>query len=94
VNSSAQFLNPSEAARRLGVSAKALRLYEARGLIAPVRTAAFGQGTPRPRSGATRPDVRTLAATAGYLPSATDVRDGSVAPFCPATRLFRSAPMN
>jgi DNA-binding transcriptional MerR regulator len=40
VNSSAQFLNPAEAARRLGVSAKALRLYEARGLIAPVRTAA------------------------------------------------------
>jgi DNA-binding transcriptional MerR regulator len=40
VNSSAQFLNPSEAAKRLGVSAKALRLYEQRGLIAPVRTAA------------------------------------------------------
>jgi DNA-binding transcriptional MerR regulator len=40
VNSSAQFLNPSEAARRLGVSVKALRLYEQRGLIAPVRTAA------------------------------------------------------
>jgi DNA-binding transcriptional MerR regulator len=40
VSSSAQFLNPSEAARRLGVSAKALRLYEQRGLIAPVRTAA------------------------------------------------------
>lgn len=40
MNSSAQFLNPSEAARRLGVSAKALRLYEQRGLIAPVRTAA------------------------------------------------------
>jgi DNA-binding transcriptional MerR regulator len=40
VSSSAQFLNPSEAAKRLGVSAKALRLYEARGLIAPVRTAA------------------------------------------------------
>ena len=35
-----QFLNPSEAARRLGVSAKALRLYEQRGLIAPIRTAA------------------------------------------------------
>ncbi len=33
-----QFLSPSEAARRLGVSAKALRLYEERGLIAPVRT--------------------------------------------------------
>jgi DNA-binding transcriptional MerR regulator len=40
VSSSAQFLNPSEAARRLGVSVKALRLYEARGLIAPLRTAA------------------------------------------------------
>jgi len=40
VNASAQFLNPAQAARRLGVSAKALRLYEARGLIAPVRTAA------------------------------------------------------
>jgi DNA-binding transcriptional MerR regulator len=40
VSSSAQFLNPSEAAKRLGVSAKALRLYEQRGLIAPVRTAA------------------------------------------------------
>ena len=37
---SAQFLNPSEAARRLGVSAKALRLYEQRGLITPIRTAA------------------------------------------------------
>jgi DNA-binding transcriptional MerR regulator len=40
VNSAAPFLSPSEAAKRLGVSAKALRLYEQRGLIAPVRTAA------------------------------------------------------
>jgi DNA-binding transcriptional MerR regulator len=40
VSSSAQFLSPSEAAKRLGVSAKALRLYEQRGLIAPIRTAA------------------------------------------------------
>lgn len=37
---SAQFLNPSEAARRLGISIKALRLYEQRGLITPARTAA------------------------------------------------------
>ncbi len=36
----AQFLNATEAAKRLGVSAKALRLYEQRGLIAPVRTSA------------------------------------------------------
>ncbi len=40
MSSSAQLLNPSEAARRLGVSTKALRLYEERGLVAPVRTAA------------------------------------------------------
>ncbi|MGF6226233.1 DNA-binding transcriptional MerR regulator [Inquilinus ginsengisoli] len=37
--SSTRFLNASEAARRLGVSAKALRLYEQRGLLAPVRSA-------------------------------------------------------
>lgn len=37
--SSAPFLSPSEAARRLGVSAKALRLYEQRGLITPLRSA-------------------------------------------------------
>ncbi|HEY0202708.1 MAG TPA: MerR family transcriptional regulator [Acetobacteraceae bacterium] len=37
---SAQFLSPSEAARQLGVSAKALRLYEQRSLVAPIRTAA------------------------------------------------------
>ncbi|MET3583337.1 DNA-binding transcriptional MerR regulator [Mesorhizobium robiniae] len=40
MSSSAQFLNASEAAGRLGVSAKALRLYEQHGLIAPIRTAA------------------------------------------------------
>lgn len=40
MGTSAQFLNPSEAARRLGVSVKALRLYEQHGLIEPVRTAA------------------------------------------------------
>lgn len=38
MRSSAPYLSPSEAARRLGVSAKALRLYEQRGLIAPART--------------------------------------------------------
>jgi DNA-binding transcriptional MerR regulator len=40
VSSSAPFLNPSAAARRLGVSTKALRLYEQHGLITPGRTAA------------------------------------------------------
>ena len=36
---SAKFLNPSEAARQLGVSTKALRRYEKRGIISPIRTA-------------------------------------------------------
>ena len=40
MSTSAQYLSPSEAAERLGVSAKALRLYEQRGLIKPIRTAA------------------------------------------------------
>jgi DNA-binding transcriptional MerR regulator len=40
VSSSAEYLNPAEAAKRLGVSAKALRLYEERGLVTPSRTAA------------------------------------------------------
>lgn len=40
MNAAARFLSPSEAARQLGISAKALRLYEERGLIAPVRTPA------------------------------------------------------
>jgi DNA-binding transcriptional MerR regulator len=40
LSSSARYLNPSDAAERLGISPKALRLYEQRGLIAPVRTAA------------------------------------------------------
>jgi DNA-binding transcriptional MerR regulator len=39
VNASTRFLNPSEAARRLGISAKALRIYEQRGLVTPVRNA-------------------------------------------------------
>ena len=40
MNSYPRFLSPSEAARRLGVSAKALRLYEQCGLVSPSRTAA------------------------------------------------------
>ncbi|MET3896104.1 DNA-binding transcriptional MerR regulator [Devosia sp. UYZn731] len=40
MSSSSQFLNPAAAAQRLGVSAKALRLYEQRGLVSPNRTAA------------------------------------------------------
>lgn len=40
MSSSAHSLNPADAAKRLGVSRKALRLYEQRGLICPARSAA------------------------------------------------------
>jgi DNA-binding transcriptional MerR regulator len=40
VSSEERYLSPSEAARRLGVSAKALRVYEERGFVKPVRTGA------------------------------------------------------
>ena len=40
MTSATQFLSASQAASRLGVSNKALRLYEQRGLISPVRTEA------------------------------------------------------
>src|SRR6218665_3973496 len=40
MRSFAQFLSPAEAARRLGVSVKALRLYEQRALLMPRRTEA------------------------------------------------------
>ncbi|KGE01132.1 MerR family transcriptional regulator [Rhizobium sp. YS-1r] len=40
MTSTAQYLNASEAAERLGISPKALRLYEQRGLVSPARTSA------------------------------------------------------
>jgi DNA-binding transcriptional MerR regulator len=40
VHTADHFLSPSEAARRLGISAKALRHYERRGLVIPLRSAA------------------------------------------------------
>jgi DNA-binding transcriptional MerR regulator len=61
VSPSALFLNPSEAARRLGVSAKALRLYEERGLVTPGRTAA-GWRTYGPDEMARAAEIVTLRA--------------------------------
>lgn len=40
MGASEQYFSPSEAAARLGVSAKALRLYEQRGLVMPLRSEA------------------------------------------------------
>jgi DNA-binding transcriptional MerR regulator len=61
MRSSAPFLSPSEAARRLGVSSKALRLYELRGLITPPRTAS-GWRTYGPSEMARATEIATLRA--------------------------------
>ena len=61
MNPTAQFLSSSEAAKRLGVSAKALRLYEQRGLVVPLRTAA-GWRTYGPDEMAKAADVAALRA--------------------------------
>lgn len=59
---SGEFLTAADAARRLGVSAKALRLYEERGLIAPVRTEAGWRtyGPDQMERAAQVADLRTL----------------------------------
>lgn len=61
MRSSAPFLSPSEAAKRLGVSAKALRLYEQRGLITPPRSAS-GWRTYGPTEMARGAEIATLRA--------------------------------
>jgi DNA-binding transcriptional MerR regulator len=61
VNSAARFLSPSEAASALGISTKALRLYEQRGLITPARTPA-GWRAYGPADIARAADIRELRA--------------------------------
>lgn len=65
----ARLLNPSEAARQLGVSAKALRLYEERGLLAPARTAAGWRayGPEQMARGVEIVELRALGLTLGEV---------------------------
>ncbi len=75
MNSSAQFLNASEAAGRLGVSAKALRLYEQRGLIVPIRSAA-GWRTYGPDEMRRAGEIAALRALGFSLAQVARVLDG------------------
>jgi DNA-binding transcriptional MerR regulator len=75
VSASAKFLQPSDAARQLGISAKALRLYEERGLIAPVRTAA-GWRTYGPNEMSRAGEVVALRALGFSLTQVARVLDG------------------
>lgn len=75
MTSSTEFLNASDAAHRLGVSAKALRLYEQRGLLAPVRTAA-GWRTYGPEQMARAGEVVAMRALGLSLAQAKRVLEG------------------
>jgi DNA-binding transcriptional MerR regulator len=88
VSSSAPFLSSSAAARRLGVSTKALRLYEQRGLITPGRTAA-GWRTYGPSEIARATEIVTLRALGLSLSQVARVLDDdprALEPGWPRTR--------
>ena len=89
MSSSAQFLNPSEAAKRLGVSAKALRLYEQRGLIAPIRTAA-GWRTYGPAEMARAAEIVALRALGLSLAQVAGVLKGDAQSLEPALSAHQS----
>jgi len=76
VDPSERVLNPSEAANRLGVSTKALRLYEQRGLLAPVRTEA-GWRTYGPSEMARASEIVALRALGLSLAQVAKVLDGA-----------------
>ena len=80
---SARFLIPSEAARRLGVSAKALRLYEQRGLVAPARNAA-GWRSYGPEQMARGADIVALRALGLSLAQVARVLNGDAEGLEPA----------
>jgi DNA-binding transcriptional MerR regulator len=90
VSSSAQFLNPSEAAKRLGVSTKALRLYERRGLVAPVRTAA-GWRAYGPGEMARAAEIAALRALGLSLAQAGRVLGGDAQDLEPALAAHQTA---
>ncbi len=75
MTSSTEFLNASDAASRLGVSAKALRLYEQRGLLVPVRTAA-GWRTYGPEQMARAGEIVAMRALGLSLMQAKRVLEG------------------
>lgn len=79
----AEFLNPSEAAQRLGVSTKALRLYEQRGLIRPLRTEA-GWRTYGPAEMTRAAEIVTLRALGLSLVRIGRVLGGNAAELRPA----------
>ena len=87
---SAPFLNPAEAARQLGVSIKALRLYEQRGLLAPLRTAT-GWRTYGPAEMARAGEIAALRALGLSLAAVAQVLSGDPARLDQALALHQAA---
>jgi DNA-binding transcriptional MerR regulator len=77
VNSAARFLSPSEAAKQLGISTKALRLCEQRGLISPGRTQA-GWRAYGPAEIARAADIVELRALGLSLSEVTRILAGDI----------------
>lgn len=75
MTASARALNPSDAASALGVSIKALRLYEERGLITPARTAA-GWRTYGPTEMARAAEIVALRALGFSIAQVARAMDG------------------
>ena len=90
MTTSSQYLGPSEAARRLGVSAKALRLYEQRGLIAPVRSSA-GWRLYGPDKMARAGEIAALRALGFSLAQVARVLTGDLAGLEPALAAHQAA---
>lgn len=78
-----RYFSPAEAALRLGVSAKALRLYEQRGLVAPVRTEA-GWRAYGPDEMARAGEIASLRALGFSLAQVARVLNGEAAGLEPA----------
>jgi len=83
LTSTAHYLNPSEAAERLGISQKALRLYEQRGLVSPVRTSA-GWRTYGPAEMARAAEIAALRALGLSLAQVARVLQGDPQGLAPA----------
>ena len=83
MSASTEYLSPAAAARRLGVSPKALRIYEERGLIAPLRTVA-GWRAYGPDQMSRAAEIATLRAYGLSLAQVARVLDGDAVDLEPA----------
>ncbi|NBB17264.1 MerR family transcriptional regulator [Caulobacter sp. SLTY] len=82
--------SPAEAARRLGVSPKALRLYEARGLVTPLRTQA-GWRTYGPDQMARAGEIVALRAMGFSLAQVAGILRGEAVDLMPVLAAHQAA---